>query len=297
MADIQNTRRKGLETWKDAYESVEKTTDSLQRLNEEFAGFVADYNKFSDSRELRLLDYLDSLGDISEHWEEVNKWIDQNSTELDQYTGSLSNVRDIFKSITDLIGGNRRQIADGYSLARKIENLAQDSIAAVRQEGGLSDTILQRHIRKSQLLADQVKLRVQSLAPVRDLRNLSQADLQILEDKRRQQEELLASAEKELKDTQELGNFPGKRELIRSLQDEIKLRQLNIEYLGVENIKAVTGLEDQLKKRKELWKEQRSGRITNPEDQVNARSSRSVNIAAKAMGKVGLSDQAKDLQG
>ena len=290
MADIQNTRRKGLETWKDAYESVEKTTDSLQKLNEEFAGFVADYNKFSDSRELRLLDYLDSLGDISEHWEEVNKWIDQNSTELDQYAGSLSNIRDIFKSITNLVGGNRRQIADGYSLARKIESLAQDAVIVMHQEGGLSDNILKRHVRKSQALADQLKLKTQALAPEANLARLSQEDLRILEDKRRAQEKLLRSAEKELRETQELGNFSGKRELIRSLEEEIKLRQLNIEYLGIENIKASNSLKDQLEHRKELWRAQRAG------EGENGRSVRPVNIAAKLLGKVGLVDQASDLK-
>lgn len=290
MADIQNTRRKGLETWENAYKAVGKTKEEIQDLNSEFADFVANLNEFSDGTEVRFLDFLDNLDDVSKHWKEINEWIDQNSTKLDQFTGSLSNVRDIFRSITELVGGNRRQIADGYSIARKLENLAADSVSILDREGGLTERTVINQIKKSQILRDQFKVRTESLAPEVDFNRLSQQDLDVLRKKQNIQEKLQKEALKQLEFLQE---NRGDRKEIRALEEEIKLRQLNIEYLDVENIKAVKGLAEQLKYRKELWRQQRAGGTAAGE---NSQSIIPVNIAAKLLQKAGLVDQSSDLK-
>ena len=290
MADIQNTRRKGLETWENAYKAVGKTKEEIQDLNSEFADFVANLNEFSDGTEVRFLDFLDNLDDVSKHWKEINEWIDQNSTKLDQFTGSLSNVRDIFRSITELVGGNRRQIADGYSIARKLENLAADSVSILDREGGLTERTVTNQIKKSQILRDQFKVRTESLAPEVDFNRLSQQDLDALKKKQNIQEKLQKEA---LKQLEFLKENRGDRKEIRALEEEIKLRQLNIEYLDVENIKAVKGLAEQLKYRKELWRQQRAGGAAAGE---NSQSIIPVNIAAKLLQKAGLVDQSSDLK-
>lgn len=290
MADIQNTRRKGLETWENAYKAVGKTKEEIQDLNSEFADFVANLNEFSDGTEVRFLDFLDNLDDVSKHWKEINEWIDQNSTKLDQFTGSLSNVRDIFKSITELVGGNRRQIADGYSIARRLENLAADSVSILDREGGLTERTVTNQIKKSQILRDQFRVRTESLAPEVDFNRLSQQDLDILRKKQNIQERLQKEAIKHLEFLQE---NRGDRKEIRALEEEIKLRQLNIEYLDIENIKAVKGLAKQLEYRKELWRQQRAGGVAAGE---NSQSIIPVNIAAKLLQKAGLVDQSSDLK-
>lgn len=290
MADIQNTRRKGLETWENAYKAVGKTKEEIQDLNSEFADFVANLNEFSDGTEVRFLDFLDNLDDVSKHWKEINEWIDQNSTKLDRFTGSLSNVRDIFRSITELVGGNRRQIADGYSIARKLENLAADSVSILDREGGLTERTVTNQIKKSQILRDQFKVRTESLAPEVDFNRLSQQDLDALKKKQNIQEKLQKEA---LKQLEFLKENRGDRKEIRALEEEIKLRQLNIEYLDVENIKAVKGLAEQLKYRKELWRQQRAGGAAAGE---NSQSIVPVNIAAKLLQKAGLVDQSSDLK-
>lgn len=293
MADpnLQNKKRQGLDqTWKEAYQDVNKTAASIRDLNEDFADFVQNYYNFSDTRRERFLDLLKGLDDVSDHWKEINDWIKENTDSVDDYVGSLSEIRDIFRDVSDTLGGTRRQISDTFSLVRKVENIARDAVDVMKIEGGLTERDLTRQIKKSQILSSQLQIRVKSLAPEFDIEGSLENQQDILNKAREKQRAALKDLEKEVRRYDKIGDFPGKQSILKSLNEEIKLRNLNLTLLSNEYIAASRELPDRLKERKGLWREQRTGAGE------NGVAVQKIDLASKALKTVGLKDQAADLE-
>ena len=293
MADpnLQNKKRQGLDqTWKEAYQDVNKTAASIRDLNEDFADFVQNYYNFSDARRERFLDLLKGLDDVSDHWKEINDWIKENTDSVDDYVGSLSEIRDIFRDVSDTLGGTRRQISDTFSLVRKVENIARDAVDVMKIEGGLTERDLTRQIKKSQILSSQLQIRVKSLAPEFDIEGSLENQQDILNKAREKQQAALKDLEKEVRRYDKIGDFPGKQSILKSLNEEIKLRNLNLTLLSNEYIAASRELPNRLKERKGLWREQRTGAGE------NGVAVQKIDLASKALKTVGLKDQAADLE-
>lgn len=308
MADIQNTRRQGTaQTWKEAYQDVDKTVSSIRDLNEDFASFVADFNEFSEYRKQSFQEYLNNLDDVSEHWEEINKWIQDNTSTTGEYAGSLGNIRSIFHDISALVGGIKRETADRLNLARRVERLAGDAVSATQQEAGLNARLVETQRQRGTNLREQVEFQAALIAGKqvefalagRKL-NLEELETrQWLKETQHSEEAKLQTLQKQLQVLQRQANTGANRALIRELQDEIKYHQENIEYLDLENLKATQGLEDILNRRKKLFETQRIGRKGTLDEEhagENAMPKSRIDTTAKILKKVGQSEIATKLQ-
>lgn len=301
--NIENSSRVGSQqTWKEIYEGAEKTTDSLERLNSEFADFVASTYEFSDTQKERLKEYLDSLEDISSNWEEINGWIKENSTSLDGYVGSLGNIRDIFKDVASVYGGIRRDSADMTNLARRISSLAGESVASIQQEAGITPRIVKLQERKATFLREQFEYRVKSLVGEQNLAlengKIVASDAKTavaLKEALDKQQRSLDIARTNLEILERY--HPKERDRIRALREEVRYRETNLEYLRRENLEAVQGLEDRISRRRELLRIQRTG-IARGNDVPgrNAMPAKPVNLVSKYLKKVGLGDVAEELE-
>ena len=295
MADLQNVKRQGTgQTWKEAYQDVDKTVASLRDLNEDFASFVADYNEFSDDRKQRFQDYLNSLDDVSLHWEEINDWVKKNSDTVDTYVGSLSNIRSIFQSIVSEIQSAHRQTAERLGVVRQFSKVANDSLLAVQQEGGLNNRVVQsldRKVKAARLyynaqlgqLGAQLDSAGNLISTEEELTRLQRIELaraKTLSTEIQHQENLAASG------------IRVDRYRLKTLRDELQLRETNAEILGKVTRDAVEGLEKQIERQEELYRIQRQGGI---EAGKNAMPARRVTVASKFLSKFGLRDSAQAL--
>lgn len=292
IQDIEKLKRNVNETWEETFRGVDRTSAEFDRLVQEFVDFVGDWKEFSDIRRDRLADYITDLGDVSSHWQEINQWVEENSDTLGTYVGSLSDIRDLFYSISAEVGGLRRQTLDRINLTRSLSRLAESSLVAVKQEGGLTDRVVTNLRKKGDTLTQQYYTQLKILG----IENPN--DEKALADRKAAEQASLRRISNRIELFERLQRQVGRlnaaeRAELRVLREQAQYHLINIELLDKQNKLAVEGLQEQLRRQQELFRIQRRG---GRDAGLNAFGANRVQAASKLLGRVGLSETADDLK-
>lgn len=280
------TPRGERQSWEEAFEAADRTSQRYQQLIEDFAEFVGDYRDFERFQVDSMVEYLKNLDDVSKHWQEIGEWISKNTETAETFTGSLSEIRDLFKSISDEVGGTRRKTLDQLNFVRQLSRLATDTASAMRQEGGLTEQSLRslekrraksREVYHSELI--QLGLRREDLED-----NDKAAQLQ------ERYNNLLRKANAEYSELNAIRGIRRDNTRIKELQEEIKYYTLAGELLDRNNREAMRGYDDRLGRIREIFREQKKGAGPN-----GLRAS-SVDLASRLLNRAGLTEEAADLK-
>lgn len=293
--NLQNLQRTVDQTWKQAFEGVEKTSQEFHDLVQEFTDFVGDWKEFSDLRRDRLADYLESLDSVQNHWEDINRWVSTNSDTLDTYAGSLSDIRNLFQDIASELGGLRRRTLDNVHVVRNLSSLATENLSALRQEGGLTDNIVKALSRKSTKIQEEYKARLQLLGVNREETNIP---LILANEKERLDITNRRLNRLEAIRAQGIRLSSSEIDQLRRLRELQKLQESNIDLLDEHNRKASQGLDELIQKETKYYRAQRRGLRSNIREEdagENAMPFRRVNIASKFMGKLGFAEESQEL--
>lgn len=300
MPTVQNATGRDLnQTFGQLFEGLRKEEQQYDVLKEKLIEYVSSYNEFTVDREERLEKFLDSLDNISDHWEEINQWIEDNSDSLERFTGSIEDVRNIFQDIIALTQNNRSLIAERQRIARNARDLALESESIARRESGITERNVQSLILKTEKIKDQFEFQTKILTGgslEEETIQAARERVQGLIDNTLTGIKAVESREKQL--TNQLATARGvDREKIRAqireqqlygkeLQEELRLRVQSLEYLSDYNKKAVEGLVDFAKRKRDVYREEREN---------SKNKTYQTELAAKALRKVGLSTEASIL--
>lgn len=298
--DIGKLKRNISETWEEAFEGVDKTSEKFHELVEEFVNFIGDWKEFSDVRRDRLANYIVDLDNVKDHWEDISNWVEENTDSLEYYVGSLSDIKKLFQEISGELGGIRRQTIDNVNVVRNLSRLAGDNLVAIQQEGGLTDGVVASLEKKSIKLQEEYNTRLRILGVLEDGSNIR--------DVQREEEQKLDRLSRRLQDLEKFQAAGGRlsslqKEQIRNLREEVKLHTSNLELLNDYNRSVATGLFDRIELVKRYYKLEQEGAKNIPKDlrsklneNPNAFKANRVNVAANVLRKMGMSEESKRLK-
>ena len=287
--DIEKLRRNVSETWEEAFRGVDKTSEEFDNLVQEFTKFVGEWKDFSEIRRDRLADYLTDLDDVSKHWKEINRWVEENTDAAEVYVGSLSEIRRIFQEIAGDLGGVRRQTTDNVGLVRSLSRLAGDNIIALKQEGGLTENVVKSLSRKSLKLQEEYNTRLRIIGVKEDRSNIGE----IRERVEWEKENALIKV-RSLEAQKKAAGFLTslEREQLRNAQRDLELATSKLELLNEYNLQVASGLHRKIELEQEAYQVQRRG---TKEAGPNALGASRVEFLSKLMSKFGMAEEGREL--
>lgn len=296
LQNLQNLQRQVGQTWGQAFEGVNKTSQEFHDLVVEFVEFVGDWKEFSDKQRDDFLELIENLDSVQGGWKTINDWVTKNSTTLGTYVGSLSDIRNLFQSITAEAVSLRRRTSDNVNIARKLANLATENLAALKEEGGLTDKVVRNLTKKSNKIQEEYRARLQLLGVDKNESNLP---LILIQEKQRL--ELTRSRLSRLENIKaETGRLSSvELEQLKYLRDQERLQLTNIELLDEQNRLASQGLDERIKKQEKYFLAQRQGIQSNVREKdagENAFSFRKVDWVSSLLKKLKFSEEAQDLE-
>ena len=296
LQNLQNLQRQVGQTWGQAFEGVNKTSQEFHNLVVEFVEFVGDWKEFSDKQRDDFLELIENLDSVQGSWKTINDWVTKNSTTLGTYVGSLSDIRNLFQSITAEAVSLRRRTSDNVNIARKLANLATENLAALKEEGGLTDKVVRNLTKKSNKIQEEYRARLQLLGVDKNESNLP---LILIQEKQRL--ELTRSRLSRLENIKaETGRLSSvELEQLKYLRDQERLQLTNIELLDEQNRLASQGLDERIKKQEKYFLAQRQGIQSNVREKdagENAFSFRKVDWVSSLLKKLKFSEEAQDLE-
>jgi len=281
--DVEKLKQSNsVKTWEEAFEGVDKTSAKFDDLVDAFVKFVGDWKDFSDIRRDRLAEYILSLDNVQGHWKDVNKWIETNTDSLVPYVGTLRDIKSLFQSISQELGGNIRQIRDNENIIRGLSRLATDNIVAIQQEGGLTENSIRSLDKKKTKLEQEYKTRLTLLGVHENGDNL-RIVAEGQEDNLRITQNRIAELNKLRESGIRLTSI--QREELKNLQLRERLIQSNLELLNEYNRTAKDGLFKRIDLQQKYFKE------ISKELQTTK-----VDVASKLLKKLGMSGEAAELK-
>lgn len=275
-SNVPNTNR----TWKEEFEGITKTGDAYEKLLEKFARYVGKQESFGQVQTKQFESELKSLGDISEHWDEVNEKIEDSIQDLDIFGNTAEDIRRTFESIVVEASSIGQQVSRQRSVMAKISDLAGAINRSYSVEGQFQQRNLDRLVQRSGMVKDEFLFRTKMITGG----NLDKEALQ-------KALELNKEKTSELERQYNLAKMRGARSSeLELLKKQIVCEQQKAEYLNEGNIKLVERLELLAK----INKQNRRDVI-----QDNGRVQRTAGLTGKIAGILGLSDvqdQIKDIK-
>lgn len=275
-SNVPNTNR----TWKEEFEGITKTGDAYEKLLEKFARYVGKQESFGQVQTKQFESELKSLGDISEHWDEVNEKIEDSIQDLDIFGNTAEDIRRTFESIVVEASSIGQQVSRQRSVMAKISDLAGAINRSYSVEGQFQQRNLDRLVQKSGMVKDEFLFRTKMITGG----NLDKEALQ-------KALELNKEKTSELERQYNLAKMRGARSSeLELLKKQIVCEQQKAEFLNEGNIKLVERLELLAK----INKQNRRDVL-----QDNGRVQRAAGLTGKIAGILGLSDvqdQIKDIK-
>lgn len=275
-SNVPNTNR----TWKEEFEGIAKTGDAYEKLLEKFARYVGKQESFGQVQTKQFESELKSLGDISEHWDEVNEKIEDSIQDLDIFGNTAEDIRRTFESIVVEASSIGQQVSRQRSVMAKISDLAGAINRSYSVEGQFQQRNLDRLVQKSGMVKDEFLFRTKMITGG----NLDKEALQ-------KALELNKEKTSELERQYNLAKMRGARSSeLELLKKQIVCEQQKAEFLNEGNIKLVERLELLAK----INKQNRRDVL-----QDNGRVQRAAGLTGKIAGILGLSDvqdQIKDIK-
>lgn len=275
-SNVPNTNR----TWKEEFEGITKTGDAYEKLLEKFAQYVGKQESFGQVQTKQFESELKSLGDISEHWDEVNEKIEDSIQDLDIFGNTAEDIRRTFESIVVEASSIGQQVSRQRSVMAKISDLAGAINRSYSVEGQFQQRNLDRLVQKSGMVKDEFLFRTKMITGG----NLDKEALQ-------KALELNKEKTSELERQYNLAKMRGARSSeLELLKKQIVCEQQKAEFLNEGNIKLVERLELLAK----INKQNRRDVL-----QDNGRVQRAAGLTGKIAGILGLSDvqdQIKDIK-
>lgn len=275
-SNVPNTNR----TWKEEFEGITKTGDAYEKLLEKFAQYVGKQESFGQVQTKQFESELKSLGDISEHWDEVNEKIEDSIQDLDIFGNTAEDIRRTFESIVVEASSIGQQVSRQRSVMAKISDLAGAINRTYSVEGQFQQRNLDRLVQRSGMVKDEFLFRTKMITGG----NLDKEALQ-------KALELNKEKTSELERQYNLAKMRGARSSeLELLKKQIVCEQQKAEFLNEGNIKLVERLELLAK----INKQNRRDVL-----QDNGRVQRTAGLTGKIAGILGLSDvqdQIKDIK-
>lgn len=275
-SNVPNTNR----TWKEEFEGITKTGDAYEKLLEKFARYVGKQESFGQVQTKQFESELKSLGDISEHWDEVNEKIEDSIQDLDIFGNTAEDIRRTFESIVLEASSVGQQVSRQRSVMAKISDLAGAINRSYSVEGQFQQRNLDRLVQRSGMVKDEFLFRTKMITGG----NLDKEALQ-------KALELNKEKTSELERQYNLAKMRGARSSeLELLKKQIVCEQQKAEFLNEGNIKLVERLELLAK----INKQNRRDVL-----QDNGRVQRAAGLTGKIAGILGLSDvqdQIKDIK-
>lgn len=275
-SNVPNTNR----TWKEEFEGITKTGDAYEKLLEKFAQYVGKQESFGQVQTKQFESELKSLGDISEHWDEVNEKIEDSIQDLDIFGNTAEDIRRTFESIVVEASSIGQQVSRQRSVMAKISDLAGAINRSYSVEGQFQQRNLDRLVQRSGMVKDEFLFRTKMITGG----NLDKEALQ-------KALELNKEKTSELERQYNLAKMRGARSSeLELLKKQIVCEQQKAEFLNEGNIKLVERLELLAK----INKQNRRDVL-----QDNGRVQRAAGLTGKIAGILGLSDvqdQIKDIK-
>lgn len=275
-SNVPNTNR----TWKEEFEGITKTGDAYEKLLEKFARYVGKQESFGQVQTKQFESELKSLGDISEHWDEVNEKIEDSIQDLDIFGNTAEDIRRTFESIVLEASSVGQQVSRQRSVMAKISDLAGAINRSYSVEGQFQQRNLDRLVQRSGMVKDEFLFRTKMITGG----NLDKEALQ-------KALELNKEKTSELERQYNLAKMRGARSSeLELLKKQIVCEQQKAEFLNEGNIKLVERLELLAK----INKQNRRDVL-----QDNGRVQRTAGLTGKIAGILRLSDvqdQIKDIK-
>lgn len=275
-SNVPNTNR----TWKEEFEGITKTGDAYEKLLEKFAQYVGKQESFGQVQTKQFESELKSLGDISEHWDEVNEKIEDSIQDLDIFGNTAEDIRRTFESIVVEASSIGQQVSRQRSVMAKISDLAGAINRSYSVEGQFQQRNLDRLVQRSGMVKDEFLFRTKMITGG----NLDKEALQ-------KALELNKEKTSELERQYNLAKMRGARSSeLELLKKQIVCEQQKAEFLNEGNIKLVERLELLAK----INKQNRRDVL-----QDNGRVQRTAGLTGKIARILGLSDvqdQIKDIK-
>lgn len=275
-SNVPNTDR----TWKEEFEGIAKTGDAYEKLLEKFAQYVGKQESFGQVQTKQFESELKSLGDISEHWDEVNEKIEDSIQDLDIFGNTAEDIRRTFESIVVEASSIGQQVSRQRSVMAKISDLAGAINRSYSVEGQFQQRNLDRLVQKSGMVKDEFLFRTKMITG-------GNLDKEALQKALELNKEKTSELERQYNLAKMRGARPSELELLKK---QIVCEQQKAEFLNEGNIKLVERLELLAK----INKQNRRDVL-----QDNGRVQRAAGLTGKIAGILGLSDvqdQIKDIK-
>ena len=257
--DIRDRSYKGTETFGEAFERLSKGTgeyeEAIRRLREELGRM----NDLTDIQETQLEDWLKSLDEIRDSWEEINDFIENDLKNIDDFRKNLEGIRGLFTNILRDLQPARRQATEQVALLRNFRDLTGEIQRATVVQNGTSEANLNNLSKRVQKTKEQYEWTVRNLTADRSLdteairkaREREQAAVESLEQERKDIDNRVKNLQEKLKKNTTVGDqrwsikaelneaLAAQKEFNKSKAAELDLHRANVEILQEETKEAI----------------------------------------------------------
>lgn len=265
MADIKDRTYQGTETYGQAFDRMSKGQAGYAEAVGKLAQELANIHDLTDLEQQKLEDWLKTLGEIRDHWEDIGDFIEEELLNINTTKDSLDDIRKIFTSIVEDLQSTQRTSNERLKIAKNYRDLAGEVSRSLVVQNGLSESNLrsiEKRLQKTKEIYDfNVKQLTGGSLDPEDIRKAREGEQAKLDGLLMQQESLqnrVARLQRQLADGS--GDIHTRDKLRQALtlqakfnkekQAEIALRQTNIELLSQETRKGADQIEAEFQKNK-----------------------------------------------